>query len=221
MNISNRYKYLYFVTPKCASATLRISLKDYTDIGYPVSPYKQHMTMPEFVDSEHGSLMDEYFKFTFVRNPYDRLYSGFRQDQFASKNYPQWTNAKAHIFDKIGDDFNSYLLEYVAVADIKKSWDWICFTPMKEFSSVDGQYKLDWFGKAESFEADLCHLSEQLGIEISKSENKNVVVAPQAGLKYLSKYTRKAIEWVNQTYREDFEIFDYEMLDAFDFPERV
>ena len=41
---------------------------------------------------------------------------------------------------------------------------------------------------------------------------------PSAGLKYRDKYSRPMIEWVNETYRQDFEVFGYEPLDPSLFP---
>jgi len=218
MNISHRHTYLYFVIPKCASATLRMSLKPYTDVGYPVSVFEQHLTMLEFMKTEFSSFLDPYFKFTFVLNPYDRLYSGFRQDLSASLNQAAWKKVKAPIFEEIGEDFNRYLLEFAAKADVLRAWDWICFTPMREFAVLEGQYRLDWFGKMETFQSDLMELSRRLGVDVIKAKDQNFDAPPQAGLKYLGKYSRAAIEWVNETYADDFELFGYEKVDPADFP---
>lgn len=221
MVISHRYRYLYFVIPKCASTTVRSSLKDYTDIGYPVSKYTHHMPLRQFFASQFSNLAETYFKFTFTRNPYDRLYSGFMQDRLAATQAPRWERVKAPIFREIGDDFNRYIMEYVLSADRLNAWEWICFCPMRDFVYFEGKCKLDWIGRAEKLEAGLKDLSEKLGIDIVKSQNLNVNTEPTDELKYLSKYERATIEAINDIYRDDFELFGYEMLDPSLFPVKI
>ena len=222
MNISNRFRYLYFVIPKTASATVRHSLKSYTDIGYPVTAFEQHMTIEQFLKLDGAtSVFDLYFKFSFVRNPYDRIYSGYMQDRLASVTWTKWIAAKKPIFDEIGDDFNRYLQEYVSRADVLHDWEWICFCPMTAFTHRDGEYALDWHGKVETLTTDLKALEERLGIKIQKAGDLNVRTKAEQGLKYLHKYTRTSVQLVNQLYRHDFDCFDYPMIDPGDLPDRL
>lgn len=222
MVISHRHRFLYFVVPKSASATLRESLSPSVDIGWPVSKYVQHQTVRQFLGDEHSVLFEDYFKFTFVRNPYDRLYSGYLQDRFAAENFPRWKVAKQPVFDAIGDDFTRYFHEHVANADICTDWRWICFCPMTEFACRDGQPAMDFVGRAEHLVEDMARLGDRLGITLDKAPDKNV----RTGLcttqpKYLDRYDRATVALVNRIYREDFALFGYEMLDPAAFPERV
>lgn len=222
MVISHRKKFIYFVVPKCASATIRQSISIYTDIGYPVTPHTQHMPINHFLSTpyakENANLMSSYFKFSFVRNPYDRLYSGYIQDKLASETMPEWTKAKKPIFDNIGDNFNRYIREYVNKNDIKNDPSWICFCPMYDFSHVNNDYYLDWFGRVENIESDLPKLSELIGFEFKTTSNMNVNVKPSRKLKYLDKYESSTIEIINTLYKDDFNFFNYEMLDPNNFP---
>lgn len=223
MVISDRYKYLYFVIPKCGSATVRHALAPFTDIGYPVSNFEEHVTIRKFLAKyDEPGRFPGYFKFTFVRNPYDRLYSGYRQDLRASTRWKQWIAAKKPIFDIIGDDFTRYLIEYVAHADIRNAWDWICFCPMTEFTHLNGKPALDWIGRTELLDRDLHVLAGNLGITLGEIENLNVSVAPDTENpetpKYLDKYTHDTMALVNDLYGDDFEAFGYPMLDPRDFP---
>lgn len=223
MVISDRHRYLYFVIPKCGSATVRHALAPYTDIGYPVTNFEQHVTIEKFlvrydVEDRFGGS----FKFTFVRNPYDRLYSGFRQDMLASTRWAPWTKAKKPIFDVVGDDFNAYMQDFVTRADIVHAWDWVCFCPMVEFSHRDGVCALDWIGRTESLETDLLGLAGKLGISIDNIESLNVRTPVQATApdqpKYMSHYSRSTVALVNALYADDFAAFGYPMLDPADFP---
>jgi hypothetical protein len=165
--------------------------------------------------------MDEYFKFTFVRNPYDKIYSGFLQDKYAAANYSRWAKAKKDIFKDVGDDFNQYMQKHIVCNDIMNDWRWVCFTPMHAFTHKNDSYQLDWFGRTENLEQDILALSGKLGLEVDKIENRNVRTPIAKGLKYLDRYERKTIELVNELYRFDFEFFGYEMLNPDDFSEKV
>lgn len=216
MVISHRHHYLYFVVPKSASATVRQSLAPYTDIGYPVTRYPQHQTVRQFMASPHARLLQQegYLRFTFVRNPYDRLYSGYVQDRFAATQAPRWRQAKEPIFQATGDDFNRYVLEHVRFADRENAWEWICWCPMHAFAYVDGECVLDFVGRAEAVEQGLAELSGRLGVGVAKAPDANVnVPAAGASLKYLDRYDRATLELVNELYREDFDRFGYAMVD--------
>ena len=221
MNISHRKRYHYFVVPKCGSRTIRTSLQSHTDIGYPVDDFPQHMTVSQFMATDYASLLSEYFAFTFVRNPYDRLYSGYMQDRYAAAHYPEWTEVKQPIFDRVGDDFNRYVREYACLADTSRCWDYVCFWPMTDFAVLDGEWRLNWYGRVECLERDLASLAHMLGIECEVGESLNVRVPATGQLKYLDKYERATVELVNQYYRDDFEQFSYELLDPSDFPREV
>lgn len=215
MVISHRHRYLYFVVPKCASATVRQSLAPYSDIGYPVTNFTQHLPLRRFLACEHAALFDAgYFRFTFVRHPYDRLYSGYVQDRFAATQSARWRHAKQRIFDTIGDDFNRYVMEHVRHADREGAWQWICWCPMHAFAYLDGQCVMDFVGRAETVDDGLDELSRRLDLPIAKVADVNVNVAPSGdALKYLGRYDRATLELVNDLYREDFERFGYAMTD--------
>ena len=166
-------------------------------------------------------LFEEYFKFTFVRNPYDKLYSSFTQDVHASKSYKVWHKVKKGIFDTIGEDFNLYMQEYVFNSDIKNDWDYIHFCPMYEFATIGNEFCLDWFGKAENIESDLLELAKLLNLDIKKHKNANIRSKPTTDLKYLNKYTRSTIDLVNTVYQKDFELFSYPMLNPNEVPEKL
>lgn len=215
MIISHQRKYIYLVVPKCASSTLRHSLAPFTDIGYPKTAYEepseQHMTLPTFQQSKYAPLLNEYFTFTFVRNPYDRLYSGFLQDRLAWRSWPIWTIAKMEIFEQVGDDFNQYVLDYVSRADIRTDWRWVSFCPMTEYAfDAGGNFRLDWFGRAENFNEDLQTLAGHIDATIEKVPDRNVKTPVQQGLKYIDKYAPETLKFVNETYGKDFEVFGYE-----------
>lgn len=135
---------------------------------------------------------------------------------------PRWTEAKKPIFDKIGDDFVTYFHEYVRAADLRSEWQWICFTPMSEFVCREDTPCMDFVGRAETFSQDLDLLGRRLGLNIEKSEDRNVRTSLcDAKLKYLDRFDRATIAAINEIYEQDFHLFNYQILDPASFPRRL
>ena len=76
-------------------------------------------------------------------------------------------------------------------------------------------------GRAETVEASLADLAQRLRVPITKAVDANVNVEPGQDLKYLDRYDRATLEFVNTLYREDFERFGYPMIDPRDVPVRA
>jgi hypothetical protein len=213
VGISDSKKFIYLVVPKAGSATVRHALGDLRNIVRPTSHFSEHIPLHRFRTSPHAHKLDLYRCFSFVRNPYDRLYSGFLQDKFAAYNLPHWRDAKQPIFDRIGNGFNRYLQEYVADADILDDLYWTCFCPMHAFTHENGVNRMQFIGRTETLSEDLRRLAKILDITIGPVLELNVRTSRDGdGLKYASLYDNRSIELVNDMYRMDFEFFGYKTL---------
>src|SRR5690606_27928408 len=91
MQISHRYKFIFFSFPKTGSESVRELLDPYSDIrGIPYwniseeNPFYSHISPAEVkaIFQKNGWDYDEYFKFTFVRNPWARLVSLYNMIYF-------------------------------------------------------------------------------------------------------------------------------------------
>ncbi|RVE81806.1 sulfotransferase family 2 domain-containing protein [Sinorhizobium meliloti] len=213
MGISLQKQFIYFVVPKTGSATLRKALSQYIDIKRPTEHFSEHVPIKRFLASSHADLTRDFFKFSFVRNPYDRLYSGFRQDVLAAYKLKHWEESKKPIFDRIGEDFNRYVIEYVTRADIRNDPFWICFCPMHEFTHLNGRLFVDFVGKTETLWDDIRKLEKILKLECAETEDLNVRNPSRSELKYIEHYSPEVIEIVNGLYSDDFRYFGYTPLE--------
>ena len=91
MIISHRHKFIFFAVPKTATHTIREALRQHTDENdweQQVLYGEQYLPIPEIARVQHGhisaeqirphlddNVWDNYFKFAFVRNPFDRFVS--------------------------------------------------------------------------------------------------------------------------------------------------
>jgi hypothetical protein len=84
MRISHRLKFIFFSNPKTGSESVRKLLDPYSDItgvpfweATPDEPFYSHIRPIEVRDLfyQRGWIFEDYFRFTFVRNPWARLVS--------------------------------------------------------------------------------------------------------------------------------------------------
>ena len=76
MRISHKLKFIFFSIPRTASESIRSALDPYSDIkSEPKGLYHNHITALALRNhfNEMGWVWDDYFKFAFVRNPWDRF----------------------------------------------------------------------------------------------------------------------------------------------------
>ena len=87
MLISEKHKFIYLHIPKCAGHTIKSRFEKYNDRKNIYHHWKWNEYYSRFIDMCHiplnefhnisasdYKLLQEYFVFTFVRNPYDRFF---------------------------------------------------------------------------------------------------------------------------------------------------
>ncbi len=154
-----------------------------------------------FYKSIFGNNLDNYFKFCFVRNPFDRLYSSYK---FLEKG-------GVNVHDK--NAFEMYLKNYTDFEDFvlnglneKLMREIIHFTPQTEFvCNKNGKIIVDFVGRFEKLEKDVESLSNLLGREIKLPHlNSN-----QKNKSSYQIYTKEMCKKVRGIYNRDFDILSY------------
>ena len=143
---------------------------------------------------------EEYFSFTFVRNPWDRLYSSYK---FLEKG-------GVNIHDK--NAYEMYLSQYKSFEDFvingldkKIIYKITHFIPQSEFMCNNkGVVLVDYVGRFERLNQDIITLSKQL-------KKKVIMEHHNFNLKqdYTNIYTDGMIEKVRNIYKKDIDIFNY------------
>ncbi len=159
------------------------------------------ITKYQYVFSKND--FNRYFKFSFVRNPWDRLFSAYRFLMKGGYNSNDASWANEHLADF--SSFEDFVTNGVAERNIRK---YIHFTPQVERLSLPGSRELsiDFLGFFENIMEDFQ--------TVAKKINKNVRLphANQSGREkehYLDKYTDKMIAIVEDVYRQDIKAFGY------------
>lgn len=124
---------------------------------------------------------DSYFKFSFVRNPWDRLVSAF------------------HFINGFGLPFN----EFVKTIDTRNRL--LC--PQYQFLlDARDNHLVDFIGRFENIKKDFQYVCEKIGISKQKLPRRNVSVGRRAYHHYYDDETR---ELVAKIYRRDIDLFEY------------
>jgi len=206
MYISDSKKFVYIVIPKCASETIRGTLLPFrTDtIKRKKSIGVGHHTYSEALNTIKEKM--NYLKFTFIRNPYDRIYSAFLYEK--GKNFSRYLEATKKLAPAFKGEF---------IYKIRK--------PMYLFSHVDGKCMMDFIGCTEKLSEDFKTLASSLNIQYDGLKNKNIKSKiPENGTyvyKHLKNYTKEDIQIVNEIHKKDFEIFGYPMYTPENYKEHI
>lgn len=186
-------KCLFVHIPKTAGISVNVSLFDDLGCG--------HTTLSQFQDSMAFEDFISYFKFTIIRNPWDRILSAFLFLKKGGINQMDkiWSDNNLANFDS----FENFVLNWVNKENIKS---YTHFIPQHHYICFDlDKTYIDFVGLFENLEDDFIYISKKLGIKTNlKKLNVN-----KKKLNYMDYYNPKTIEIVSDVYREDIDLFGY------------
>jgi chondroitin 4-sulfotransferase 11 len=189
----NRHRCIFIHIPKTAGFSIALSL-------FGEHPW-QHATYREYEMANSKKFL-RYFKFAFVRNPWDRLVSGY----FYMRSGPNDEDRKGN-----REWYERHLARYRDFGGFVRGWltresIWTePFQPQYHFVCDENRHvRMDFVGRVETIEADFRHICERLNIsaqltQVNTSDHRH----------YTEYYTDDLRERVAALYAEDIEIFGY------------
>lgn len=216
-HISLNHKYIFVETPKVACSTIKISLQrlelglekferaHFEDVHVrDFSPLLHLTQLPNF---EEYLVSKDYFRFCFVRNPYNRLLSCYL-DKIAG---PEKYKERISLLDFMGLDANHQLSfrEFVEAIESQSPLEMDYHWRHQSYLTCQTTIQYDFVGKLESFDFDFKKVSEHLSPEMHKyylSEVRHQTNANQLLLKY---YDKDLFDRVYDIYEVDFLNFSY------------
>jgi hypothetical protein len=203
--ISHHRRFVFFAVPKTGTHSVRHALRailgpdDLEQVGLFVRkrfPYAETESIP------HGHIsalqirpvlgaetFEAYFKFAFVRNPFDRFVS-----------YCAFISRDSGHFERAPLAFMKHVIKEM------RPLDHILFRPQSEFLvDTDGRLLLDFVGRTEQMQASYDTICTTIGVPTTMLERVNA----SSHRPYGSYYDDELIELVTRQYQTDLTLFNY------------
>ena len=205
MIISKAHKFVFTAIPKTGTHSVRRALREHMasdDLEQVGLFIKRAFPIPELARIGHGHItlaqlqphmkpeeFANFFKFAFVRNPFDRYVS-----------YCSFVTREVGDFDRDPQQVMRFFLA-------NPPWHHILFRPQFEFIAADaGSLLTDYVGRVEQMQQCYDEIAARIGIPSAKLD----VVNSTRRSDYRQYYDQALIDGVANLYARDLELFGYE-----------
>lgn len=204
MIISHQKKFIFIHIWKSAGSSITIALDNYNDNGprdlsmennynkpYQEKKFPFHVFARYVKDQLPEEVYNSYFKFTFVRNPWDLQVSMYHY--FLSNPREGFHElAKSKTFEEY--------LEWLSAGNPSGQSAFI--------EDHDGSIIVDYIGKFENLSKDFSFICSQIGVDATL-DHLNKTIHNDYGKKYHCYYNNKTRKIVEKTFQKDIELFKY------------
>tara|TARA_Y100001933_G_scaffold117815_2_gene117760 strand:- start:5103 stop:5753 length:651 start_codon:yes stop_codon:yes gene_type:complete len=213
MRISHKHKFIFTAIPKTGTTTIGNVLDRYVDVrygkfGWSFPGMNRNQNNSHEDKTRHAKLdevkkdlfaddietFDSYFKFTFVRNPWDRCVSSWF---YALKRAERGSGPHIDLVKKY-KTFQSWVGEklYKSAPDSCSCW---------LFDSAENQI-MDFIGRFENLQEDFNTICDKIGIPHQQLPHRN----KSKHTHYTEYYDDETKQIVAEKFAKDIEYFGYE-----------
>ena len=189
--INHKLKCIFVEIPKTGSTSIR------SIIGEPKAP---HLTILQLQNQVTKQQFEEYFKFAFVRNPWDRELSLYK---YITRKKNSW-----HPYHKRFCQFGNFSAFLKGMKQFPKDNS----TRVRKATQLDfltgskGEVIVDFIGRFENLQEDFNFVCDKTGIPQQKLPHKN-----KTNHKHYTKYyDHETREIIAEKYSKEIEYFGYE-----------
>ena len=190
-------KSIFVRIPKSAGRSVSISL--YGNLVGSHLPVKDYQIV--FSEDDFNS----YFKYTLVRNPWDRLVSAFLFLREGGVTGLDQYFSEKHLHDVF--DFEDFVKNHLSKKEVLS---FTHFRPQTDFLLINGELAIDFVGKFESIEEDFEVIKQKLNMPPHIELAKKNITGSRTKKDYRDYYNEEMIDIVRKVYQKDIELFDYQ-----------
>ena len=159
----------------------------------------QHLLARQVREEVGRDVFSDYYKFAFVRNPWDRIVS-----QFA------YMQQRPDLMDYLGMTAETEFKAYLDLIRLKEHVQWM---PQVRFLlDQDGSVLVDRIGRLESFNEDCAQIFAALGLTLDQLPGHTNRSKRHSFRYYYS--DRESIDMVADLFAEDVDYLGYEFVDS-------
>lgn len=205
MIVSALHKFIFVAIPKTGTHSVRQALREHMgprDLEQVGLFVQKRFPIPQLAQLQHGHLTlqqirpymrpeewQSFFKFAFVRNPFDRFIS-----------YCAFMTRADGAFER---DPQTVMRQFVA----NPPWAHLLFQPQHSFiTGEDGGLLTDQVGRVEQMQQSYDDIAARIGIQSAELERVN----SSKRRNYRDYYNQELIDGVAKLYARDLELFGYE-----------
>lgn len=196
--ICHKHKFIFVHIPKCAGTSIESMYNVWSDKNteekYYVGKHRQHYFLDTILKT-HPECTD-YYKFTFVRNPYSRILSEYTYIKKTMHNGAHFASDQK--FDLTFKDF---------CLDLTNNMKKYCY-PYHETRAIDyfTGTKFNYVGRMENLQRDFSIICKHIGLPVRSVPHVNETRHEH----YTEYYDDQTREIVAKHYAEDINFFGYE-----------
>lgn len=205
VHINHKNKFIYIHIPKNAGSSLSKAL-NFSHIT--------HATIRQVQKVVDHYEFDHYFKFCFVRHPYDRFlslynYARMPESMYHSAIAPEKARCGKHFdYELLKDASLEDCANYLVEGKLKHDDSWFHWQPQYEWLINDkGVIAVDFIGRFERLNEDFNELKARLHINTSLQHINLSSTIDDSYEQYYNSATKRIIY---DYYKRDFELFNYQ-----------
>lgn len=150
----------------------------------------QHLSILDVINKRPDIALEDYFKFTVIRNPWDKMISQFHY------------NRKKFIDTDSFDEYIKYMYDGNKIST---------FNPrhLPWFVDASGRILIDYFVKYEELQQGINHVCDVVGCPKLKLKHKNSTKKHRKFSHYTDYYNNDTMKMVEEFFKDDIEYFGF------------
>jgi len=187
--ISDKHRVAFIHIAKCAGTSIEAYLKNFEFY----IKYHYHTTHRKLLESDKYK---NYYKFSFTRNPYDKMVSEFK---WFTDQSNEWNSPDCRKYYK-GVDFKTFVNKFLTLHPGDP------YHLYSQYSILTPLKRIDFIGRFENLQEDFDIVCNKIGISKQKLPHTNKSKRKH----YTEYYDDETRAIVAQKYAKDIEYFGYE-----------
>jgi len=208
MPISIKHKLIFFHAARTGGTSIERALGIYGGKrGILFGRARQHLTPKQMFRKKYFNFFKkkykieeeeiiDYFKFTFIRNPYDRMVSEYFWRKDAGRYAEKHDNFKDFVFF-VKNAIENKINKHYTFWRLKPLWEYVY--------DRDGNKLVDYVGRFENLKKDFKIICDMAGVTKAKLRHYGKMERTA----YQDYYNEDLRRIVHEIYREDFDLFGY------------